>query len=56
MFYFYSDKYRINLNVPMKSIEQKDIKDFHKKIDQDRIMAIQVCEEFLIYFCVILFK
>jgi hypothetical protein len=33
----------------MKSIEEKDTENFHKKIDQDRIMTIQVREEFLMF-------
>ncbi len=36
-----SKKLRINLNVPLKSVEQKDIEDVHQTIDKDRIMIIQ---------------
>jgi hypothetical protein len=32
----------------MKSIEENDAKIFHKKIDQDRIMVIQVRDEYFV--------
>ncbi|CAF4909954.1 unnamed protein product [Rotaria sp. Silwood1] len=38
---FRSDKYRINLNTTMKSVEEGDVKNFHNTIDQDRIMSIR---------------
>ncbi|CAF3423802.1 unnamed protein product, partial [Rotaria sp. Silwood2] len=34
-------KLRINLNVPLKSVEQKDIEFVHRTIDEDRKMVIQ---------------
>jgi len=36
-----SKKLRINLNVPLKSVEQKDIEGVHRTIDEDRKMVIQ---------------
>ena len=50
-----SDKYRINLNIPMKSVEQKDTEIFHKRIDQDRIMVIQVRKEYFIFLILFVF-
>jgi len=47
-FEFFSDKYCINLNIPMKSIEQNDTEIFQKKIDQDRMIVIQVRNEYLV--------
>ncbi|CAF1429694.1 unnamed protein product, partial [Rotaria sordida] len=38
---FKSKKLRINLNVPLKSVEQKDIEGVHRTIDEDRKMVIQ---------------
>jgi len=38
---FKSKKIRINLNVPIKSVEQKDIEGLHRTIDEDRKMVIQ---------------
>ncbi len=38
---FSSKKLRINLNVPLKSVEQKDIESVHRTIDEDRKMVIQ---------------
>jgi cullin 1 len=38
---FKSKKLRINLNVPLKSVEQKDIESVHRTIDEDRKMVIQ---------------
>ncbi|CAF3045733.1 unnamed protein product [Rotaria socialis] len=38
---FRSKKLRINLNVPLKSVEQKDIEGVHRTIDEDRKMVIQ---------------
>ncbi|CAF4936045.1 unnamed protein product, partial [Rotaria socialis] len=34
-------KIKINLNVPLKSVEQKDIEGLHRTIDEDRKMVIQ---------------
>jgi len=51
-FNFVSEKYCINLNIPMKSIEENDAEIFHKKIDQDRIMVIQVRNQ---YFVILIF-
>ncbi|CAF0885104.1 unnamed protein product [Adineta ricciae] len=36
-----SKKIKINLNVPLKSVEQKDIEGLHRTIDEDRKMVIQ---------------
>ena len=36
-----SKKIKINLNVPIKSVEQKDIEGLHRTIDEDRKMVIQ---------------
>ena len=36
-----SKKLRINLNVPLKAVEQKDIEGVHRTIDEDRKMVIQ---------------
>jgi cullin 1 len=36
-----SKKLRINLNVPSKSVKQKDIESVHRTIDKDRKMVIQ---------------
>ncbi len=41
MFFFSSKKLRINLNVPLKSVDQKDIEGVHRTIDEDREMVIQ---------------
>jgi cullin 1 len=41
VFFFSSKKLRINLNVPLKSVEQKDIEGVHRTIDEDRKMVIQ---------------
>ncbi len=41
MFFFSSKKLRINLNVPLNSIEQTDIEGVHRTIDEDREMVIQ---------------
>jgi cullin 1 len=38
---FKSKKLRINLNVPLKAVEQKDIEGVHRTIDEDRKMVIQ---------------
>lgn len=38
---FKNKKLRINLNVPLKSVEQKDIEGVHRTIDEDRKMVIQ---------------
>ncbi|CAF1052602.1 unnamed protein product [Adineta ricciae] len=38
---FKSRKLRLNLNVPLKSVEQKDIEGVHRTIDEDRKMVIQ---------------
>ncbi|CAF3082797.1 unnamed protein product [Rotaria socialis] len=38
---FKSKKIKINLNVPLKSVEQKDIEGLHRTIDEDRKMVIQ---------------
>ncbi|CAF2488773.1 unnamed protein product [Rotaria sp. Silwood2] len=38
---FRSDKYRINLNAIIRSVEERDGETFHNKIDQDRIMTIR---------------
>ncbi|CAF4448925.1 unnamed protein product, partial [Rotaria sp. Silwood2] len=38
---FKSKKTKINLNVPLKLIKQKDIEDLHRTIDEDRIIVIQ---------------
>ena len=38
---FKSKKLRINLNVPLKSVEQKDIEGVHRTINEDRNMVIQ---------------
>ncbi|CAF0987704.1 unnamed protein product [Adineta steineri] len=38
---FKSKKLRINLNVPLKSVERKDIDSFHRTIEEDRKMIIQ---------------
>ncbi|CAF4223899.1 unnamed protein product, partial [Rotaria sp. Silwood2] len=38
---FKSKKLRINLNVPLKSVEQKDIEGVHRTINDDRKMVIQ---------------
>lgn len=38
---FKSKKIKINLNVPIKSVEQKDIEGLHRTIDEDRKMVIQ---------------
>ncbi|CAF2795622.1 unnamed protein product [Rotaria sp. Silwood2] len=38
---FKSNKIKINLNVPLKSVEQKDIEELHRTIDEDRKMVIQ---------------
>ena len=37
----FSKKIKINLNVPLKSVEQKDIEGLHRTIDEDRKMVIQ---------------
>ena len=37
----FSKKIKINLNVPLKSVEQKDIEGVHRTIDEDRKMVIQ---------------
>ncbi len=39
--FFFSKKIKINLNVPLKSVEQKDIEGLHRTIDEDRKMVIQ---------------
>ena len=39
--FFFSKNIRINLNVPLKSVEQKDIEGVHRTIDDDRKMVIQ---------------
>ncbi len=39
--FFSSKKLRINFNVPLNSIEQKDIEGVHRTIDEDRKMVIQ---------------
>lgn len=36
-----SKKLRINLNVPLKAVEQKDIEGVHRTIDEDRKIVIQ---------------
>lgn len=36
-----SKKIKINLNVPLKAVEQKDIEGLHRTIDEDRILVIQ---------------
>ncbi|UJR37526.1 hypothetical protein I4U23_030228 [Adineta vaga] len=38
---FKSKKIKINLNVPLKAVEQKDIEGLHRTIDEDRKMVIQ---------------
>ncbi|CAF4268675.1 unnamed protein product [Adineta steineri] len=38
---FKSKKLRINLNVPLKSVERKDIDSFYRTIEEDRKMIIQ---------------
>jgi cullin 1 len=38
---FLSKKLRINLNVPLKAVEQKDIEGVHRTTDEDRKMVIQ---------------
>ncbi len=40
-FFLFSKKIKINLNVPLKSVEQKDIEGLHRTIDEDRKMVIQ---------------
>jgi hypothetical protein len=40
-FFSFSKKIKINLNVPLKSVEQKDIEGLHRTIDEDRKMVIQ---------------
>ena len=37
----FSKKIKINLNVPLKSVELKDIEGLHRTIDEDRKMVIQ---------------
>ena len=37
----FSKKIKITLNVPLKSVEQKDIEGLHRTIDEDRKMVIQ---------------
>lgn len=39
--FFSSKKLRINLNVPVKSIEQKESEDVHRTINEDRKIVIQ---------------
>ena len=39
--FLFSKKLRINLNVPLKSVEQKDIEGVHRTVDEDRKMVIQ---------------
>jgi cullin 1 len=39
--FLFSKKIKINLNVPLKSVEQKDIEGLHRTIDEDRKMVIQ---------------
>jgi len=39
--FYFSKNIRINLNVPLKSIEQKDNENVHRTIDEDRKMLIQ---------------
>jgi cullin 1 len=41
MFLFFSKNIRINLNTPLKSIEQKDNENVHRAVDEDRKMVIQ---------------
>ena len=41
VFFLSSKKLRINLNVPLKAVEQKDIEGVHRTIDEDRKMVIQ---------------
>lgn len=41
LFLLCSKKIKINLNVPLKSVEQKDIEGLHRTIDEDRKMVIQ---------------
>jgi cullin 1 len=36
-----SKKLRINLNVPLKAVEQKEIEEVNQAIDEDRKMVIQ---------------
>ncbi len=37
----YSDKPRVNLHVPLKPIEHKDVKEFDETINEERKMMIQ---------------
>jgi cullin 1 len=39
--FVYSDKPRVNLHVPLKSIEHKDVKGFDETINEERKMMIQ---------------
>jgi cullin 1 len=41
MFALHSEKPRINLNVPLKPIEHKDVKSFDETINEERKMMIQ---------------
>ncbi|CAF3204255.1 unnamed protein product [Rotaria sp. Silwood2] len=38
---FTSEKLRINLNMPLKSTKQKDLKSLNKSINEDRKLVIQ---------------
>ncbi len=44
----FSDKYCVNLNTPMKLIDENDQEVFQKKINQDRIMVMQVRHAYLL--------
>jgi len=39
--FFSSKKLRINLNVPLKSVEQKDIANVRQTIDEDRRQTLK---------------